>query len=120
MTKKALKKRIKDLELQRRFISDVLVGLVEMIEPDHGHYAQFMQLICMAAAGDDSLDAFWLWADRQDPSTLTRELLVAEFEARVPPPLRGFFETILKAHRKDGDKAFYCDLVLGKEAVIPS
>lgn len=115
MNKKQLKKRVKDLELQRRLLTDVLIELRETARVTTGNYEMYLLMAGVTAEQVDIIEAFWQWADRQDKSTLTRERLLAEFEARAPIQLKDHLEGYLKMHRLDGTKTFYCDLVLGKE-----
>lgn len=116
MKKKDLKRRLKDLELQRRLITDVLGDLQEAAQVKTGNYAMGLLIRGLTAEQADMLETFWQWADRQEKSTLTREQLLAEFDARASVQLKGALEGILMDHRKDGAKTFYCDLVLGKGA----
>lgn len=121
MKKKLLEKRIKDLELQRSLLKDVLGGLLEAAQiTDAGNYAMCLLTLNVTAEQVDIIEAFWQWADRQDKSTLTRERLLAEFEARAPYQIKPHLEGYLKMHRRDGTKTFYCDLVLGKESPAES
>lgn len=114
MKKKDLKKRLKDLELQRRLITDLLVELREAAQIRTGNYAMYLLMCGTTAEQVEMIETFWQWADRQEKSTLTRERFMAEFEARAPLQLKHALEGLLVAHRRDGAKTFYCDLVLGK------
>jgi hypothetical protein len=116
MKKKDLKRRLKDLELQRRLITDVIVELREAAQVKTGNYAMYLLMCGTTAEQADMIETFWQWADRQEKSTLTREQLLAEFDVRAPVQLKGALEGLLMAHRRDGTKSFYCDLVLGKGA----
>jgi hypothetical protein len=115
MKKKLLKKRVKDLEFQRRLLTDLLTGLRESAQVTTGNYAMHLLICGITAEQAEMVEAFWEWADRQDKSTLTRERLLAEFDARAPIQLKEHLVGHLMSHREDGTKTFYCDLVLGKE-----
>lgn len=117
MRKKALKRRIQDLQTQNDNITWVLGALVDAVKPPKAHYAMYALMGHFTAEMVATLDQFWKWADLQDKSTLTKEHLLKEFESRMPIRLKGNLEEILGEHRKDGTPqfAFYADLVLGKE-----
>jgi hypothetical protein len=116
MKKKALRKKIEDLKTENAFLLQIIAALMESVKPARGHYATFALTIGMTAEQLARLDEFWRWADLQDRSTLAKELLQREFEARMPIELRGHLEHFLQLHRKGQTPQFlfYADLVLGK------
>jgi hypothetical protein len=119
MKTKALRKKIEDLKTENAFLLQIIGALMESVKPARGHYATFALTLGMTAEHVARLDEFWRWADLQDRSTLTKELLQKEFEARMPIELRGHLEYVLRLHRKDQTPQFlfYADLVLGKADV---
>jgi hypothetical protein len=120
MRKKALKRRIENLKARNDLLDEMIQSLMDVVKPPRGNYAMFILGSHMTAAETASIDEFWKWAEMQDRSALTKEMLLNAFDHRMPQKLRGKLEQMLQEHRKDqaAQFLFYADLVLGKEPCI--
>ena len=106
-----------DLRAENVFLTQIIKVLMESVKSSQGHFANFALTIGMTAKHVAKLAEFWNWADMQDRATLTKEMFVKEYEARMPMELRHHLAYVLQLHRKDNTPQFlfYADLVLGKE-----
>lgn len=112
---KEIKRRIADLETKYYHLQQVIFALVDAVKPQGVEFAMLALAYGFTAEQMEALDEFWKWASRQDKTRLTKDELAQEFEARMPQPLQGKLEQILRAERADGSRPFYCRLVLGEE-----
>ncbi len=112
-----VKNKIADLRAENAFLAQIIKALMEHVNPSSGHFANFALTIGMTAEHVAKLSEFWNWAELQDRATLTKEMIVKEYEARMPIEIRHHLMHMLQLHRKDHTPQFlfYTDLVLGKE-----
>ena len=117
MKKKKLLKKIADLRAENVFLAQIIKALMESVKPSQGHFANFALTIGMTAEHVAKLAEFWNWASMQDRAMLTKEMIVKEYEARMPIEIRHHLAYMLQLHRQDNTLQFlfYADLVLGKE-----
>ena len=115
---KELKAKCADLEARYQLLLHVVFALSDTVKPQGVEYALF-GLSCGFTAGHiEELDQFWKWASKQDEATLTKDDLFREYERRMPEPLQGKLEQLLRADVADGRRPFYTRLVLGEPNTI--
>jgi hypothetical protein len=114
-----MQRRIADLETKIDLLEHVVFAFADTARPKGAEYA-ILALACgFTAEQMAALDEFWKWASKQDQSKLNKDDFVREFDARMPVPLKGKLEMILRADQADGRRPFYTRLVLGEGSAAP-
>lgn len=93
-----------DLETYCNHLHTVLIDLLESSPPPkRASYALLALAYRFSSADEDVLDEFLRWAHHEHRAArLTREIVLAEYQERMPEHLQGKLEQILRAYEADG------------------
>jgi hypothetical protein len=108
--KKLLEKRIEELEMKNRLMTDALLQLGDLIDKNYSSFAMIALAVNLSKDEVSKVEGLIVWG-MKNLSNITRNDFIKKFEEELPTR-KGLVMPIIEAYNTEGLIKPLCDLML--------